>query len=128
MGSMLRSESMIPKQLFWMLCVLAGAVSGCAPHSTGSSVSGGLSGAAGLVSANALNRAANGACWGECSGGKVCDKESGLCVAATCDPPCRQDQMCERLSMGFTCVPRSTPNSPSQTPIPKADGESGLTQ
>jgi hypothetical protein len=123
-GPRAESEFMIPTRLLWASCVLVvGAAEGCAPRSTGSSPGAALAGAAALVSANAVNRAVTGACWGQCSGGKVCDKESGLCVAVTCDPACRQDQVCEKLSVGFTCVPRSTANPSAQNSAPSADGE-----
>jgi hypothetical protein len=64
--------------------------------------------AAGLgvaVATTAVYRAATGDCWARCPAGHICDRASGLCVAAECAPGCPVGQHCVREVDGSTrCV------------------------
>ena len=62
--------------------------------------------AAGLavgVAGTALHRASTGSCWGRCSPGFACDRESGLCERGDCDPACPGGMSCTLTPMGTEC-------------------------
>lgn len=55
------------------------------------------------VAATALNRGLTGDCWGRCSPGFSCNRESGLCEQGDCDPPCPAGMSCSLTTTGTEC-------------------------
>jgi hypothetical protein len=70
----------------------------------------------------AINRAITGDCWGRCSVGYICNRETGLCEPGECLTACDVGSHCVRNSDGETyCVPEGLafgspkPASPPQS-------------
>ncbi|HEX7600518.1 MAG TPA: hypothetical protein VF316_02890 [Polyangiaceae bacterium] len=68
-------------------------VLGCGGHGDGA---GAVVTAVSAVAAAGVNRAVTKDCWGQCLGGLVCDRESGVCVKRPpCGGVCKDDETCD---------------------------------
>src|SRR5689334_21218162 len=53
------------------------------------------------VAAVGVNRSITGDCWGSCGAHRMCDHDSGMCVAQPCGGECRYDEACENEKCVF---------------------------
>lgn len=92
----------------WLSWLVAGTVlvSACGSSSEYGEAAGGLGVA---VAATAVNRGMTGQCWGVCSPGYACNRESGLCERGDCDPPCAAGMSCALTPTGTECRTTPTP-------------------
>lgn len=85
-----------------------------------------LSGAGALLVTTAIHRSITGDCWANCGRGHVCDRNSGLCVEGECTPGCAPYESCQKLSVGFACVPTDlgtrTRAAKPESPSPRSQG------
>ena len=79
--------------------LLFGAPGCTAPASTQAAVA-----TAVTVAATAVNRKITNECWAACTPGYVCEHESGLCVKGECQPHCRDEQLCSKVSGQLMCI------------------------
>jgi hypothetical protein len=56
-----------------------------------------------MTAATAVHRAATGDCWGRCSPGYSCNRESGFCERGDCDPACPGGMVCTVTPTGTEC-------------------------
>ena len=62
-----------------------------------------VGGLAVMTAAVAGHRAMTGACWGRCSPGYACNRESGFCERGDCDPACPGGMECIQTITGTEC-------------------------